>query len=226
MSFGFALGVLIAALFVLRQTRIRPVPRVWRAGATAFLGVIGLFDLFAYTGDHNHISGADWAWVVGTLLVGAVLLGAVRAMTVRLWTTSHWVLRQGTPFTVVLLLATLALHFFVDDGGGHVGASGLARSSLLLYLALTFGVQSYVIHLRAAPLWRQLGPDAGPRLSFNFGAGPGGSMRTFFTNFDGSTGGFGAAAPGGGAPARRPAGGDVIDAEVVDDDSPELPQAP
>src|SRR5581483_4949314 len=222
MSFGFALGVFIAALFVLRQTRVRPVPRVWRAGATSFLGIIGLFDLFAYTGDHHHISGADWAWVMGALLVGAVLLGVVRAMTVRLWTTAHWVLRQGTPATVMLMLATLALHFFLDDGGGHAGAKGLAQASLLLYLALTFGVQSYVIHLRAVPLWRQLGPDAGPRLSFSFGAVPGG-MRTFFTNFDGGPGGFGGPAPDGRASARRPAG-DVIDAEVVDD-PPELPQA-
>ncbi len=224
MSFGFALGILIGALFLLRQTRVRPVPRTWRAGGTVFLGVIGLFDLFAYTGNHHHISGADWAWVAGTLLVGAVVLGAVRAMTVRLWTTSHWVLRQGTPVTVVLMLITYGLHLFLDDGGGHAGISGLAQASLLLYLALTFAVQSYVVQLRAAPLWRQLGPDAGPRLAFTFGQGPGG-MRTFFANFDGGTDGFGGATPPGAAGDRMHAGDDVIDAEVVEDEPPELPRS-
>jgi hypothetical protein len=222
MFFSDALGVLVIAWILLRQLSVRPVRRVFSARLPVILGVIGLLDFFSYTGDH-HVSGIDFAWVFGTLAVGAVLLGAVRAFTVRLWATDHWVLRQGTIATMVLWALSLGLHFYVDGGGGHAGASGAEQASLLLYLALTLGVQYYVISRRALPLWNQLGPDAGRGIQFNFGAGPGG-RNAFFATFGGNSSGFGGAAPQQPSPY---AGGDVIDAEVVEDDDepPELPPA-
>src|SRR5580692_7157751 len=131
MFFSDALGILVIAWILLRQLSIRPVRRVFSARLPVILGVIGLFDFFAYTGDH-HVSGLDDAWVFGTLAVGSVLLGAARAMTVRLWTANNWVLRQGTTVTMVLWAISLGLHFYVDEGGGHAGASGAEQASLLL----------------------------------------------------------------------------------------------
>jgi hypothetical protein len=225
MVLSLALGVVVLALVLLRQTRIRPVPRQFVARLPVVLGVIGLFDAVDYAGDH-HPTGADDLWVIGTLAVGAVLLGAARALTVRIWSANQWVVRQGTPVTMALWLVSLAVHFFVDGGGGHKGASGLEQSSFLLYLALTLGVQAYVIHRRAAPLWDQLGPDAGRGLRVTFGAGPGG-VQTFFANFGGGGPGFNnqTQSPGFG---RGPEviDADVIEAEVVDDDDPPgLPRA-
>jgi hypothetical protein len=107
----------------------------------------------------------------------------------------------------------------------------------LLYLGVTYGVQSYVVHRRALPLWTALGPEAGRGVQINFGQGPGGS-GAFFATFrsgpgfgSGGESGFGGdGRPGfgtGGGPGFGPVsrqqtsyGNDsvIIDAEVVDDD--------
>jgi hypothetical protein len=221
MGLSFAFGTLILVLLLLRQTRIRPVPRYFAARLPLFVGVIGLFEFFAYTGSHHHITGTDYEWVLGTLVIGGVLLGAIRGLTVRLWASNGWVVRQGTPATMVLWAVSLAAHFFVDGGGGHAGVSGLAQASLLLYVALTVAAQSYVVYRRALPLWQELGPEAGHPLQFLFGSTPGG-MSTFFTNFGGNPPGYGDGAPGADHRGRS----DVIDVDVVDDhDPPELPRS-
>jgi hypothetical protein len=211
MFFSYALGVIILILVLLRQVRIRPVPRMFRAGLPIVLGVIGLFEMVAYTGDH-HVSGTTWAWVLGALLVGAVGVGALRGLSMRVWTSHRWVVRQGTAVTMALWLASLIIHFAADDQGGTRGLEG---ASFLLYLGLTLAVQSYVVHLRARPLWASLGPDAGRPLQFRVSQGPGG-MFTFF-----STGGVPpnqwGAGTGDGAGVTRD-DRDVIDVEVVDDD--------
>ncbi len=142
-------------------------------------------------------------------MVGALLLGAVRALTVKIWTSTSWVVRQGTWLTMALWALSLIVHFI--GGAGSLGAS-----SFLLYLGVTYGVQNYVVHRRATPLWEGLGPDAGQRLHVNFGPGPGGS-GAFFATFRGDGQGFGQAR----SPQNDPT---IIDVEVVEDDEgpPEL----
>jgi hypothetical protein len=217
MFLSIALGVLVVIFVLMAQTRLRPVPRVFQGRLPIILGVIGLFDFFGYT-DSHHVTTDDYAWVFGTLVVGAALLGAVRALSVKVWTTNNWVVRQGTPITMVLWLVSLALHFVIDTGGGHAGAANLEEASFLLYLAVTLGVQNYVIHRRAVPLWAALGPEAGHRLQINFGQMP----STFFTNFNPGDRGFGNPTGFGGGSPHDPT---IIDAEVVeDDDPPELPR--
>jgi hypothetical protein len=214
MFLSYALGVIVLILVLLRQVRVRPVPRTFRAQLPIVLGVIGLFEMVAYAGDH-HVTGSTWAWVIGSLAVGAVGIGALRGLSMRVWTSHQWVVRQGTTVTMALWLASLILHFAVDDQGG---ARGFEGASFLLYLGLTLAVQYYVVHLRARPMWNALGPQAGRPLQFHMSQGPGG-MFTFF-----STGGV----PQNQWEPRARAGaddGDVIDAEVVDDDDhgpPEL----
>jgi len=217
MFLSYAFGVIVLILVLLRQVRVRPVPRLFRARLPIVLGVIGLFEMVAYGGDH-HVAGSTWAWVLGALVIGAAGVGALRGLSMRVWTSNHWVVRQGTAVTMALWLASLIVHFAADD---HAGARGLEGASFLLYLGLTLAVQAYVVHLRAQPLWAALGPDAGRPLQFHMSQGPGG-MFTFF-----STGGV---PPGqwdaGAAPARHDR--DVIDVDVVDDeyhDPPELPPA-
>ena len=72
--FSYALGALILILVLLRQVRVRPVPRVFQPRLPVVLGVIGLFEMFSYAGDH-HVSSTAWLWVAGTLVVGALGLG-------------------------------------------------------------------------------------------------------------------------------------------------------
>ena len=213
MFLSYALGVFVLILVLLRQARVRPVPRTFRATLPIVLGVIGLFQMAAYAGDH-HVTGSTWAWVLGALLIGAVGLGALRGLSMRVWTSHQWVVRQGTTITMALWLASLLVHFAADDNGG---ARGFEGATFLLYLGVTLAVQAYVVHLRAQPLWKALGPEAGRPLQFHMSQGPGG-MFTFF-----STGGVPQSdwQPSAGHAGRD----DVIDVEVVDDDDhgpPEL----
>jgi hypothetical protein len=219
--FSVFIGAVVLVWVLLRQVAVRPVPRVIRLGLPVIVGVIGLFGLTSYASSHQHIAGSAWAWVLGTLLVGAIGLGIVRGLTVKIWTAGHWVLRQGTPVTMALWLVSLAVHFAGDVFGSHAhDGSGLESASFLLYLGLTLGVQTAVVHRRAQPLWAQLGPDAANPLQVHFTQAPG-AMFTFFR-----TGG-GAPPHPGGAPASYSEDPNIIDAEVVEDDDdhepPELP---
>jgi hypothetical protein len=220
MFFTIALDVLIAVYVLSRQRRIRLVPRVLSLRLPIVLGVIGLIDLLSYTNNH-HVTGRDYLWVLATLIVGALVLGAIRAFTVKIWTSDQWVVRQGTWVTIGLWVLSLALHFVSDVGAAHNGAGNFEAASFLLYLAVTYGVQNYVVHRRAQPLWAALGPQAGRGLQINFGQGPGGA-GAFFATFRGGPGfgpGFGPGSPPGSGSSQQndPT---IIDAEVVDDDGP------
>src|ERR1700689_1336130 len=176
--FLYAVGALILVLVLLRQVRVRPVPRVFQPRLPLVIGVIGLFEMFGYAGDH-HVSSAAWLWVAGTLVVGALGLGVLRGLSMRVWTGNGWVLRQGGAVTMALWLVSLLVHFAGDAGQGHSGAAGLEGASFLLYLGVTLCAQYYVVYRRALPLWAQLGPDAGRPLRLQFTQSPG----AFFAGF-------------------------------------------
>jgi hypothetical protein len=227
MFFTIALDVLVAVYVLRRQRRIRPVPRVLNLRLPVILGVIGLIDVLSYTDSHKHITSSDYLWVVATLVVGALVLGAIRAFTVRIWTSNSWVVRQGSWLTMGLWILSLALHFFGGLGAQHAGAGNLEAASFLLYLGVTYGIQNYVVHRRALPLWVALGPDAGQRMQVTFGTGPGGPGAFFTTfrgggaDFGGPRGGAGFGGPRGGSSGRTPQEDPtIIDAEVVDDHEP------
>ena len=210
-SFSYALGALILVLVLLRQVRVRPVPRVFQPRLPVVLGVIGLFEIASYAGNH-HVSSSAWLWVVGTTLVGALGLGALRGLSMRVWTGNGWVLRQGNALTMALWLVSLLVHFVGDAAWSHAGASGLEGATFLLYLGVTLSAQSYVVHRRALPLWGQLGPDAGRPLRVQFTQAPG----AFFATFGGGAGGPTRGGPAGWGPPGAPHDGEVIDADVID----------
>jgi hypothetical protein len=225
MFFSILLDALVALYILNRQRRIRPVPRVLSLRFPIVVGVIGLINLLSYA-DTHHPSHSAYLWVLATLVVGALLLGAVRALTVKVWTSNNWVVRQGTWLTMGLWVLSLAVHFISGAGAHHADAGNLEASSFLLYLGSTYGIQNYVVHRRATPLWDALGPEAGHRLHVNFGQGPGGA-GAFFTMFgaQGPRSGFGPNF-GSGPPSTASRRNDptIIDVEVVEDDEepPEL----
>jgi hypothetical protein len=120
---------------------------------------------------------------------------------------------------MALWVVSLALHFLSGADAQGSGAGNLEAASFLLYLAITYGVQRYVLHRRALPLWDALGPEAGQPLRVNFGQGPGGNA--FFTAFTNRGPGFG---PGFGSGPESEAASShrndptIIDVEVVEDD--------
>ncbi len=196
--FSYALGALVLLFVLLRQARAVPVPRVFRPRLPVFLGVLGLFSLFAYSGDH-HVPAGTWGWVLVSLLVGALGVGALRGLSMRVFAGNGWVLRQGTVSTMALWLVSLAVHFAAD---AHAGTAGLEGASFLLWLGLTLAAQYYVVHRRAEPLYAQLGPEAGRPFRIDFSQGPGVFFTTLRTGPGGPPPGW-SAAPG--AATRAPA---------------------
>jgi len=116
------------------------------------LAAAGIVETAKVVGGHPLIS-ATVAWLTVSLLAGAGL-GAIRAATVRIWRAkdgSAW--RQGTMLTGALWLVSLATHLALDATiDQSSGIAALGSSSILLYLAVTLGVQREIVRRRAEPL--------------------------------------------------------------------------
>lgn len=145
---SIVVGVLVLGFVVFRQLRKRPVREDGRPTLLLVLGVLGVVDLVQFLDAHPvHATG------IATLAASLVLaagFGVARAYTVRLWRENGTLYRQGTVITLVLWLVGIAVHFGADaliDGSG--AAKGLASAALVLYIAVTFGVQWTAVRSRA-----------------------------------------------------------------------------
>lgn len=111
--------------------------------------VIGVIDVGQYVSGHPF-HGTGIAVLVGSLVVAAGF-GAIRAYTVRLWRDGGVLYRQGNVVTMALWLVAIGAHFGLDLLINHTASgSGLASSALILYIAVSLGVQQVVLLNRAA----------------------------------------------------------------------------
>jgi hypothetical protein len=161
---GLVIGVAALALILRRQVRPRPL-----AGGYVLvivLGVIGLAEAGSFLfgtqqfvsflkGHQQHLTlavpdgAAMLAAAAGSLALAAVT-GALRAPSVRLWRQDGQVWREGTGLTVVLWLASLALHLGYDAlvARGKADAE-FGAATMLLYFAVSLTVQNIVLRARA-----------------------------------------------------------------------------
>lgn len=213
MVFTIVLDVVVVALILYRQRRVRRIPPHLSLRLSVVLGVVGLIQLVGYAGSH-HLSAAVVGVLTLSLVVGAVGMGAVRAVTVRIWRMGEAVLRQGTWLTIGLWAVSLGLHFGADWWIRALhGPTGVTIAGLLLWLGITYGVQRAVVHRRAEHLLALDGAiDAhadvvgGQGTSGGPGGGGGHWERWTGTSGPGSSRGWGTPASTGGPPAggRRP----------------------
>jgi hypothetical protein len=144
------IGVAVVVLLLARQMQVRPVRDQSSVRIALVLGVIGVIELT--NAAHGHKLGATTvAWLAAMIVVGAAL-GVVRAFTVKLWRVDEGLaLRKGTLVTAVLWVVSLGAHFAMENRiDASAKISGFGASSLLLYLAITYGVQREVVRWRAA----------------------------------------------------------------------------
>jgi hypothetical protein len=152
------IGVAVAALLVVRQLRAQPLNANFRL--PLILGVIGLIELVEYLNKH-HPSGIAYGALAGSLVVAAVF-GALRAATVHLWTQDGQPWRKGNWLTGILWILSLAAHFGIDFLiDPHNPNGGLAGSTILIYLAVTYTVQRVMMQARAQRLPPGGGGQAG-----------------------------------------------------------------
>jgi hypothetical protein len=143
------IGVAVAALLVVRQLRAQPLNARFRL--PLILGVIGLIELVEYLGKH-HVSGVAIGALAGSLVVAAAF-GAIRAATVHLWLQDGQPWRKGNWLTGILWVVSLAAHFGIDYLiDPHNPNGGLAGSTILIYLAVTYTVQRLIMQARAQRL--------------------------------------------------------------------------
>lgn len=150
---SIAIAVLVLLFVLARQVQKRTVREDSRPILLLVLLVVGVIELVQFA-DHNPISGSAITMLIASLVLAAAF-GAVRAYTVRLGREDGVLYRQGNVVTVLLWLVSIGVHFGADvliDGSG--AAKGLASTTLLLYIAISFGVQRVVVQSRARSMPR------------------------------------------------------------------------
>ncbi|HWC80179.1 MAG TPA: hypothetical protein VG756_09480 [Pseudonocardiaceae bacterium] len=157
---NIVIGVVILALVLYRQLRKRTVRADSRPAVLLILLVLGVFELGTFGKTHS-LSGIALTMLAVSLVIAAGF-GVLRAYTVKLWREEGTLWRQGTYVTAALWLVAIGVHFGVDlliEKENPV--PGLASAALLLYIAVSFGVQRLVVRARANRL--DAAAAAGPR---------------------------------------------------------------
>jgi hypothetical protein len=161
---GLVIGLVVLVLILVNQLRARPVD----GGVVLpiILAVLGLAEFGALmeggasqfkaviTGQRPFVVPAD-ASVLAIALVGSLVLAgigaAVRLPTFRLWWQDGQVWRKGGVLTAALWIASLAAHLGYDAWVARDSArlAQLGSVTILLYFAVTLGVQRLFLAMRA-----------------------------------------------------------------------------
>ncbi|HEX3784401.1 MAG TPA: hypothetical protein VHX38_32480 [Pseudonocardiaceae bacterium] len=115
------------------------------------LAVVGVVEVADFVKSHPVNSEAILL-TVASLAIAAVF-GLIRAYTVRLWREDGQLFRQGNAVTIALWIVGIGIHF----GGDALidsSAKGLSTTTIMLYLAISLGVQQVVVKARAGQLSR------------------------------------------------------------------------
>ena len=146
-SVNVLVGLVVLAWLVWRQTQRRLVREDRRPVVLLILLVLGILQLSTFL-KTSTASATAIVLLLAASLVLAAGFGVVRALSVRLWRQDGQLWRQGTWLTAVLWLVAFGVHIGLDalfDGSAH----GLGIGSILLYLAVSLGVQRLVVQSRA-----------------------------------------------------------------------------
>jgi hypothetical protein len=146
-----AVGVLAWA--VVRQFQTRPVGQL-RARMFVVLGALGVWQL-AQLADSRGLTAIE-ATTLAVSLGLAAMFGWLRGRAASVWMNDGVAYRRGGWPAVGLWILGLAVHVGVEVLGsvleGVRGPSPVASASIMLYLAVTLGLQSLVVARRVASL--------------------------------------------------------------------------
>jgi hypothetical protein len=154
------LGIAILGLIIYRQMVTRPVRDNFRV--PLILAIIGIIELVNFL-KGKHVTGSLAAGLAGSLVLAAAF-GVVRAMTTKVWVADGQAWRKGTVLTAALWVVALAAHLGYDYL--VYKHSNLGDVTIVLYLAVSFAVQTVVLQARAQRLPVQPSPhpeSLGPR---------------------------------------------------------------
>jgi len=138
------LGVLVLGLVIYRQLVARPLRLM------VILAVIGVIETVDYLQKYHGGTGT-YAALAGSLVLAAVF-GVLRAGTVRIWSQDGQVWSKGNWLTAALWIIAIAVHLGYDAlvAHGHNDGGGVGTATIVLYLAVSLGVQRLVSQYRAS----------------------------------------------------------------------------
>lgn len=140
------IGVAVLGLLIYRQLRARPLRGNQRL--VLVLIVIGLIEAVQYM-QKLHAGSVAVVALTGSLVLAAIF-GAARAATVRIWMQDGQAWAQGNLLTAALWLVALGAHLGYDYLiGQHKDIGNIGTATLVLYLAVSLGVQRVIVALRA-----------------------------------------------------------------------------
>ena len=144
-------GIAVLGWILVNQLRVRQFT-VRRLRVAGVLGIVGVVEVASSAGAHP-VSVVGWTLLVTGLVIGAAL-GLVRAATVKLWVRDGAVWTQGHAMTAALWIVGIAIHLGLDLLARAVAPSADAvnASSVLLFIAVSLGVQGLVTLHRARSL--------------------------------------------------------------------------
>lgn len=146
-----AIGIAAFALILYRQLRTTRVDLDSGPRTLVIFGVIGLVLAGQYLSQHA-IAPLSVIALLLSLIVAAVLAW-VRGRSVRIWADAAGIWwRRGTWLTLVLWLVAMGSHIGIDAGlsylAGSANGAGLGNATIMLYLAVSLGLQRLVVASR------------------------------------------------------------------------------
>ncbi len=149
MALDIILGVLVLGLVIYRQLVARPI-NARGLRLMVILAVIGVIETVHYLQMYHGGTGT-YAALAGSLVLAAVF-GVVRAGTVRIWSQDGQVWSKGNWLTAALWIIAIAVHLGYDAlvAHGHNQGGGVGTATVVLYLAVSLGVQRLVSQYRAS----------------------------------------------------------------------------
>jgi hypothetical protein len=148
-ALDIVLGIAVLGLVIYRQLIARPI-NARGLRLVAILAIIGVVETVNYLQKYHSGSGT-YAALAGSLVLAAVF-GVLRAGTVRLWSQDGQVWMKGNWLTAGLWIIALAAHLGYDAlvAHGHGSAGDIGTATVVLYLAVSLGVQRLVAQFRAS----------------------------------------------------------------------------
>lgn len=149
------IAVLVIGWVLYRQLTPRRVRSDGASPMLLILGVVGLAQLVAFLQRADvHVGPVAITSIVVSLALAAAL-SALRANTMRVWRTADGWWRRGTPLTLVLWLVSIGSHLGIDAVAAHIAGAGddvagLGNATIVLYLAMSLGLQSMIVARRVA----------------------------------------------------------------------------
>jgi hypothetical protein len=144
------IALAVVGLLLYRQLTPRLVKTDGGGRMMLILGAVGVIQLAHFVQTSGWEGGFGIGLLVVSLLLAAVF-ATVRAYSVRIWQEADgawW--RRGNALTLVLWLLSIVSHFGVDLlavnlAGPGSDVQGIGNASLVLYIAISLGLQNLLV---------------------------------------------------------------------------------